>query len=170
MECPKCFNKVTFGERECENCGYQFSNAQSETVECPDCCNKIPLGSKICPKCGYDLDPAERYDFSYHQKSKNSVKARSFKGFAIVFFIVSALTLALGLFKMFSYENHQSYRYSDDMGEHHRSDNINAYVGGDAYNYIINGNYATGFFVISMGTLISGVICCATYSKANIES
>ena len=28
---------------------------------------------------------------------------------------------------------------------------INAYVGGDAYNYIINGNYATAYFVLAVG-------------------
>lgn len=33
---------------------------------------------------------------------------------------------------------------------------INAYVGGDAYNYIINANYATGFFVLAMICVILG--------------
>ena len=47
-----------------------------------------------------------------------------------------------------------NYRSSE-----YHSLSVNAYVGGDAYNYIINGNYATGFFVLSMGLFISGTLC-----------
>ena len=44
--------------------------------------------------------------------------------------------------------------YMSDYSSHNR----NAYVGGDGYNYIINGNYATGFFVLSMGFLLTGTV------------
>ena len=33
----------------------------------------------------------------------------------------------------------------------------NAYVGGDAYNYIINGNYVTAFFVLATLFVILGI-------------
>ena len=59
---------------------------------------------------------------------------RIWKWLSGIAFIISAIVLGLGLDKMLSY----------DKGEYH-----NAYVGGDAYNYIINGNYATGFFVLA---------------------
>lgn len=36
--------------------------------------------------------------------------------------------------------------------------NKNAYVGGDAYNYIINGTYFTGYAIIGVGCLLSGII------------
>ena len=39
--------------------------------------------------------------------------------------------------------------------------NKNAYVGGDAYNYIINGTYAAAYFVLAAGFLISGIVCMA---------
>ena len=48
--------------------------------------------------------------------------------------------------------------YSSEYSYHTK----NAYVGGDAYNYIINGNYATGFFTLSMGFLIAGTVFLAT--------
>ncbi len=35
---------------------------------------------------------------------------------------------------------------------------INYYVGGDAYNLIINAGRATAYFVVSMGTLITGTL------------
>lgn len=68
---------------------------------------------------------------------------------AIVFYLVSAIMLYKGYDKMTNYYN----------SEYSTSHNVNAYVGGDAYNYIINGNYATGFFVLSMGFMIAGTIC-----------
>ena len=36
--------------------------------------------------------------------------------------------------------------------------NKNAYVGGDAYNYIINGTYFTGYAVIASATLLGGIV------------
>lgn len=72
---------------------------------------------------------------------------------AICFFIASGFMLYKGYDKITNYY----------MSESFSSLNENAYVGGDAYNYIINGNYATGFFVLSMGFLLSGMICmCAS--------
>lgn len=66
-----------------------------------------------------------------------------------VFFLASGVMLYKGYDKMTNYYN----------SEYSTSNNVNAYVGGDAYNYIINGNYATGFFVLSMGFMVAGTIC-----------
>jgi len=41
--------------------------------------------------------------------------------------------------------------------ESHPSLNQNVIVGGDAYNYIINANYATGFFVLALISTMSGL-------------
>ena len=70
---------------------------------------------------------------------------------AICFYIASGFMIYKGYDKMTNYRNSESYSYWNE----------NAYVGGDAYNYIINGNYATGFFVLSMGFLLSGTVCLA---------
>ena len=69
------------------------------------------------------------------------------KGLSSISFIISVIVLGLGLDKMFNYENGESIPY-----EYH-----NAYVGGDAYNYIINGNYATGFFVLAAMFALMGI-------------
>ncbi|MEX1308772.1 MAG: hypothetical protein AB1Z19_09610 [Eubacteriales bacterium] len=68
------------------------------------------------------------------------------KKLSITSFIVSLGFLALGLYKMFVYSNPESFILSSK----------NAYVGGDAYNYIINANYATSFFVLAIGFTILG--------------
>lgn len=71
---------------------------------------------------------------------------------AVGFYVLSGVMLYKGYHKMTKYENPDSaWRES-----------VNAYVGGDAYNYIINSGYATGFFVLSMGFLASGTICMGT--------
>ncbi len=78
----------------------------------------------------------------------NSVKRTLFV-IAVVLYIVSGIMLYKGYDKMTNYYN----------SEYTTSNNVNSYVGGDAYNYIINGNYATGFFVLSMGFMVAGTIC-----------
>lgn len=71
---------------------------------------------------------------------------------AVAFYVVSGFMLYKGYDKMTNYYN----------SEYSTGNNINAYVGGDAYNYIINGNYATGFFVLSMGFMSVGTICLSS--------
>lgn len=91
---------------------------------------------------------------------------KGLKVVAVIMFIIAGIMLYKGYDKM---TNYHSSDYS--------SLNVNAYVGGDAYNYIINGNYATGFFVLAVGSAISGFICLGTSmimetisnTKVNIE-
>lgn len=53
-----------------------------------------------------------------------------------------------------SFDKYERYYHS----ENYSSLNKNAYVGGDAYNYIINGTYFTAFAVYSVGFGIGGAI------------
>lgn len=75
---------------------------------------------------------------------------------AILFYLLSAVMLYKGYDKMTNYSNPE-YSF---MTTH------NAYVGGDAYNYIINGNYATGFFVLSGSFLITARSSAASTASA----
>lgn len=77
----------------------------------------------------------------FKQSSSNA-----WKGWGIVFLILALLPLFLGFNKLLVYNN-STYR------------SVNAYVGGDAYNYIINGNYATAYFVLT-GILVMAAIGC----------
>lgn len=74
------------------------------------------------------------------------------------------LILAIALFGLSTkfYLDGQDKLTNYYNSENYPSLNHNAYVGGDAYNFIINGNYATGFFVLSMGCLIAGIVCICT--------
>lgn len=80
------------------------------------------------------------------------------KIFGVIFFLAFAFMCYKGYDGMTNYEN-SSYDYEnyEILGDY--EDNKNAYVGGDAYNYIINGTHATAFFVLAVGFLISGILC-----------
>ena len=70
---------------------------------------------------------------------------------AVVCFIISAIALIQGHDKKANYESPGTYTKGK-----------NAYVGGDAYNYIINSNYATGHYVIAMGNFLAGIALVCT--------
>lgn len=62
--------------------------------------------------------------------------------------------IASGIFFVKSYDKYTNY-YNPSSS----SNTVNAYVGGDAYNYIINGTYFTGFSILGMGSLILSFLC-----------
>lgn len=59
-------------------------------------------------------------------------------------FLCGCYTLFKGIDKLTNYENTD---YSS----------INAYVGGDAYNYIINGTHATAYFVLTAMFVLAAI-------------
>lgn len=67
---------------------------------------------------------------------------------AIVCFIVCGLFAEQAIDKYTNYRNSESFT----------STNVNAYVGGDAYNYIINGTHFTAFTVAASASAILGMI------------
>ena len=65
----------------------------------------------------------------------------------IVFIVIGILSLCIGFNKILQYDNPENeYVFNDEY--------VNAYVKGDAYNYIINGTYFTAYAVIGTGSLI----------------
>lgn len=72
------------------------------------------------------------------------------KGKSAVLFLVSAITLALAV--------HYGSQGMDKINHYYLNETIpsastNAYVGGDAYNYIINGTYFSGYSALCGGLL-----------------
>lgn len=72
-----------------------------------------------------------------------------------VWSILSSVSFGCGLFTF--------YKGIDKLTNYYNSDyspylNKNAYVGGDAYNYIINGTHSTAFFVLT-AMLVLAAIC-----------
>lgn len=61
-----------------------------------------------------------------------------------MFFIIMIILVCLGLYKLNVYTN-TDY------------ESVNAYVGGDCYNYIINGLYAVGDFILAFMFEVFGI-------------
>ncbi len=64
----------------------------------------------------------------------------------VVFAIVAGIMFYKGFYVKNTYYNGTNY-------------GTNAYVGGDAYNFIINGTYFTGYSTIGTGCMICAVLC-----------
>lgn len=77
--------------------------------------------------------------------------------FSLVASIASAL---MGFYKMYIYDNPDSYYATK----------INVYVGGDAYNYIINAGYATAFFTLASLFMIAAIGCMVLEYLYQIKS
>lgn len=65
---------------------------------------------------------------------------------AIIAFLCSVVMIGLGVDKVVNYYNSENFS----------SLIKNAYVGGDAYNYIINASYATGYYVLALLSAVCG--------------
>lgn len=108
-----------------------------------------------CPHCGNTIS---------HNVLPVSTPAPSVQNNIPKFLTIAALILAIigtcFLIKGFHVKNvYKNYSSSDYYYDY--DDNVNAYVGGDAYNYIINGTYFAGFMALT-GTMYlcaTGLFC-----------
>lgn len=113
---------------------------------CKKCGSVIHGNATVCPVCGIEVNtPQLENDQSAgiipdpHSKTARSPKLSPWLWIAIISFLCACFTFFKGIDKMVNYKTGDYYPYEP----------INAYVGGDAYNYIINANYATAFFVLT---------------------
>ena len=81
------------------------------------------------------------------KEKKSTKKVSLWSILASCSFLCSSFTLYKGIDKLTNYYNSESYSYL----------NKNAYVGGDAYNYIINGTHATAFFVLTTMFVLAAI-------------
>lgn len=73
---------------------------------------------------------------------------KNLKEFSIGSLVAAGLSLVTGMYKLLIYEN----------GEAYDSTPMNAHVGGDAYNFIINGTHATAYFILFGAFLIAAIL------------
>ena len=135
---------------------------------CKKCGEFVPDGSKVCPKCGQEILAERGEALKENDKmikkenlssttnssetrtmsdEKNSKKISGWCWCAIASFLCGCFTFYKGIDRLVNY----------DSGEHYPYETVNAYVGGDAYNYIINGTHATAFFVLTTMFVLAGI-------------
>lgn len=118
---------------------------------CPKCGTPIEEGMTNCPNCNYEIISDQEYEKKQLEEKQNineSSKMNGWQKTAIISFIISLICIFVGFYKMYIYDE---YEY------------INAYVGGDAYNYIINGTYAVAFFVLATMFMMCAIGCVIIY-------
>jgi len=149
-------------------------------VTCPRCKKQISDKNDSCTYCGLSGDeivqamttmkPKNAKEIQTQQQKpeneKTNIKkvelyANTLILFAVIFFITGSIFLGLAFNKKNNYYKFTSEIFSDYTSvdkTYLQNMNTNAYVIGDAYNYIINGTYFTGYAVIA-GTayIIAGI-------------
>lgn len=188
MLCSNCKKRYkipvqTLNKPQQPNFSQETESAEipNEEILCTNCGCKNELGTRFCAMCGADLTPnndinSEDTSNESHnkittesdtpttfnsspssldekdnvEKSKNnySSTASTLKIICIIFIVIGIFMIGLGFYKMLVYENYDSYVL----------ESINAYVGGDAYNIIINAIYFAGYSVLGIGSLIISTI------------
>ena len=123
--------------------------------ECPFCAEIIEDSLTQCPFCKNIQKISNKENLRTENKQitdKATFYEPSFpwKPVSILSLILCILNIMIGFYKMFIYENHS---WSQK----------NAYVGGDAFNYIINSNYAVGYFTLATIFAIFSIGCIVIY-------
>lgn len=122
-------------------------------AKCPQCGLIFASDLKSCPGCGYSpySPPKKQAESVEPKESQKQKREDSTFSWWRLFSFISALLMVIPLYCGFD----KLTRYVNN--EYAVSKNVNAYVGGDAYNYIINANYATAYFVLAGVLLLAAI-------------
>ena len=131
---------------------------------CEKCGSKLPENSNTCVQCGFvnsqiptpTQAPAAYVPAAY---PKLSFKKNSFKG-AVAWLFCAGASFLTAIFFIFKGFNKIVSYYLSDFGYEMSK---NAYVDDDAFNYIINSNYATAFFVLAATFVLLGACFIVIY-------
>lgn len=85
--------------------------------------------------------------FEFKGRAEKQGKATGWTKLAVASLLAGIASMCMGFYKMYWYNN----------GEYSWDEPINVYVGGDAYNFIINGTYATAFFVLAAMFVLAAI-------------
>lgn len=132
---------------KCPKCGQMLKAEPGQTGTCPKCKSRVSFPKETVEDNEYESkknwatpDEMEKKERVFYDKLLTFIEAVSFLLSGVFFYLVFD--------KLTNYKNPEYY------GEY-----VNAYVGGDAYNYIINGTYAITFAVLALTCIFVGCFC-----------
>ncbi len=175
VKCPECgtnLNDDCAVVWKCRECGKAFKASLSKLYKIQEKKRKI-IGKSVlkCSKCGHALDDGNEditckcltcgnvivgnlEYFVGENDSKNKLHKDGLRSIRTKVIILAGICI-IGSSVFFAKGNNVKNEYYNSEYE---TLNKNAYVNGDAYNYIINGTYFTGYSVIASAMLICGMI------------
>lgn len=132
-------------------------------IKCVECRNEIDSSDHNCPVCGCPVEHSHirEYDtMAINSSIKHKSKVKRLRNSLIV------LSLVCIVFSGVFFSNAADVKNNYYNSESYPRLNENAYVGGDAYNYIINGTYFTGYSVL--GTAL--IVCSAIFIHGAVNA
>lgn len=124
---------------------------------CRKCGTLLETSKLSCRQCGFDNEkdmithiPENQTNETVADNSYMKEQNKNFTRWSIasfVFFLCGFISVLKGFDKIYNYNSGETYPYNS----------VNAYVGGDAYNFIINGTYATAFFILGLIFVTLGI-------------
>lgn len=155
--CPNCGSELTSVTSFCPHCGGRINNqpqtdqgtiskmnsGEESRNNTQDLLNK--LNNKSSDSLKVKSTPLY---VSGHSAIDKEAVLRAAKISCIIFLILGFIFLCIGFYKISAYDNSSSSY-------------VNSYVGGDAYNYIINGTYFAAYAVMGTGSWIIAAIMAA---------
>lgn len=159
--CPECYTEIKDNESVCPNCGYIFAQEFDTKRSVQD--EDLHLARGKIKQEGERVEAEIQSGVEAGGSSETNLKKKSVLGLRQFFILVAVIFWVVsGVFFYKAYDVKTNYYNSEDF----YSLNENAYVGGDAYNYIINGTYFTGYSVIASAFLVSGILLITCNVKA----
>ena len=159
IKCPKCGREISDKAKRCVECGWIPEKITVAEIE-----NYTAEKSEIRNKSN------ESEDQNIHIQ-KDEQKSTSQKNVMLnkmkKVLLIGTCIFGIAAIIFFSRANNVKNEYYNS--EDYYSLNKNAYVGGDAYNYIINGTYFTGYSVIGAGCMICAVIMGTNFVTLKIK-
>ena len=149
MICYNCGKDVVGGVRFCPFCGCKQEPKGIMENEKVNENMVLETGETDYSTMGQDIKIVKKGDDSILEQA-----IKKTKNICVTFIVIGIFFLLLGFWKNIAYSNPEGddWSYNDDEMA------INAYVGGDAYNYIINGTKFTANAVIGTGFLIMATV------------
>jgi len=118
------------------------------TMNCSECGKQIEKNVSSCPECGCPNEVKDEVIGEKFVESAISVSAVKEKE-EMVFTAISIISFILAC--IFYYQGY------DRMMNYSAALRVNVWVGGDAYNLIINGTHSIAFFVLAVGFTLFGI-------------
>ncbi len=159
--CPNCQTLIANGVI-CPKCGVNIMDLKEE----PELVTTVKSKGVIPTSINNSQNITQGYDNpSINNVSQNAVpqqiqsptqnyytRKRVFPNLRIILIITAIVCFVGGIINYSMAMNVKNNYHNSEFSSE------NAYVGGDAYNYIINSNYFTGYTVASVGLFICGAL------------